>query len=344
MNAADGRLKRFARRMRQHPWRSAFLVLAGCFVFVNLLVYRHARAMLTFDATGGRTPRPQSLTAWQKIKVLASGVSIPRPQNTCTPRDLDLAVETVQFSSRDGTRLEGWLLTPQAPKGTVLLFHGYAASRSTLLEEARAFYEMGYVAMLVDFRGSGGSDGNTTSLGYYEAEDVTAAMHYARRHDLPRPLVLYGQSMGGAAVLRSIAASGEQPDAVILEAVFGRMLQAVRNRFGMMGVPSFPGAELLVFWGGVQIGFSGFQHNPEEYARVCDCPALVLHGDADRHARLEEGQSVCANLKGPKELVVFEGAEHTSLHRFAPARWKAAVGAFLREIVPHPDPDKGTQK
>jgi alpha-beta hydrolase superfamily lysophospholipase len=229
--------------------------------------------------------------------------------------------------------LEGWLLAPPNPRGTVLLFHGYAASRSSLLEEGRAFYEMGFAAVLIDFRGSGGSDGNVTTLGYLEAHDVAAAIRQVRSRGLPGPLILYGQSMGGAAVLRSIAALYVKPDAIILESVFGRMLETVRNRFGLMGVPSFPGAELLIFWGSVQVGFPGFSHNPEEYARACECAALVLHGAEDRHARPEEGEAIYKNLRGNKELVVFSGVGHTSLYGVAPERWKEVVGQFLARQV-----------
>ncbi len=323
------RLARLIAWVRRHPWRTTWVVLLVCFLLLNFLAYRHARAMLTFSTEAGRTPPPQSLSTWQKIKVLTCGVTVPRPENNRSPQDLGLPSETIRFANGDGASLEGWLLTPPNPKGTVLLFHGYAACRSTLLEEGRAFYDMGFTTVLIDFRGSGGSDGSATTLGYHEAQDVVATVRHVRSRELPGPLILYGQSMGGAAVLRSIAALKVKPEAVILESVFGRMIGAVRNRFGLMGVPSFPGAELLVFWGGVQVGFSGFHHNPEEYARACKCKALVLHGTEDRLARLEEGQAIYGNLAGSKEMVVFEGAGHTSLYGAAPEQWKAVVDRFL---------------
>jgi alpha-beta hydrolase superfamily lysophospholipase len=297
--------------------------------------------MLTFSSDPTRTPPPQSLSAWQKLKVLACGVTVSRPENTRTPQDLGLACETLGMVTDAGARLEAWLLTPANPRGTVLLFHGYAASRSSLLDEGRAFYDLGFAAVLVDFRGSGGSDGNATSLGYYEADDVAAAVRYVRSRGLPAPLILYGQSMGGAAVLRSISALGVRPDAIILESVFGRMLGAVRNRFALMGVPSFPGAELLVFWGGVQVGFSGFDHNPTDYARGCDCAALVLHGAEDRHAKPEEGQSIYENLGGTKELIAFPGGGHTGLLKAAPEQWREVVGPFLaRQVERAPRPTR----
>jgi pimeloyl-ACP methyl ester carboxylesterase len=149
---------------------------------------------------------------------------------------------------------------------------------------------------------------DSTTLGYDEARDVAAA------------------------VLRAVGMLGVQADGVVLESVFARMLGAVRNRFAMMHVPSFPGAELLVFWGGRQVGFSGFEHNPAEYAHACNCPALLLHGSADRHALLEECRTVGDALPGPKETVVFDGAGHESLYRRDNQRWAAAMRKFLESV------------
>lgn len=318
--------------LRGHPWRTSGLVLLFCFLLLNLLAYQHAHAMLTYSAEPYPTLSPQAFSAWRKIKALVFGVTIARPENTRTPQDLGLRAETFRIPGDGGIDLEGWLLLPPNPRGTVLLFHGYAASRSSLLQEARAFHDMGFAAVLIDFRGSGGSTGHTTTVGYEEAEDVAAVVRHVRSLGLARPLILFGQSMGGAAVLRSIAALEVRPDAIILESVFDRMLTTVRNRFDLMGVPSFPAAELLVFWGGMQVGFSGFGHNPAEYARHCDCATLVLHGAQDRHAKPEEGKAIYENLAGSKEIVVVADAGHTSLLGAGPGQWKAVVWNFLTRI------------
>jgi dipeptidyl aminopeptidase/acylaminoacyl peptidase len=297
----------------------------------NFLAFQHARGMLTFSDTGTRTPPPQSLSAWQKLRVLVCGIRVPRPTNTRSPHDLGLPFETHRIPSSQGAVLETWLLSSSPSQGVVLLFHGYAGAKSSLLPEALALHELGYTTVLVDFRGSGGSNGQTTSLGYYEADDVAAAVRHIRSLGLTGPLILYGQSMGGAAVLRSVA-QGVRPDAIIVESVFDRMLTTARNRFALMGAPAFPAAELLVFWGGVQVGFSGFEHNPAEYARSCDCPALVLHGEEDQNAKLEEGMAVYENLPGIKWMASFPGVGHTSLYGAAPQRWRQAVRQFLAEV------------
>lgn len=318
-------------RMRVYPWRAIVFFILLAFLSLNLLAYMHARAMLQFSEQTARTPSPQSLSLAQKITVLLCGVTVSRPSNSRKPEDVGLPAKTTSITTDDGVRLETWLIQPVNPKGTVVLFHGYASSRADLLEQAKVCHGLGWATMLVDFRGSGGSDGNTTSLGYHEAKDVQAAVRLAKDQGLARPLVLYGQSMGGAAVLRSIAALDVQPDGIILESVFDRMHETVRNRFHNMGMPSFAAAELLVFWGGVQIGCSGFAHNPADYACSCDCPTLLLHGSDDHNTTVDNGRAVYCQLAGSKKMVVFEGVGHTSLCSADPKQWTSVVGEFLTE-------------
>lgn len=318
--------------VRRHPWRAAALAVLAGVVLLNVVAYRHAGAMLAFSADGAKTPPPEGLNAWGKAKALALGVAVPRPALTRKPGDVGLSAETVRFAAGDGVTLEAWLVAPPGAKGTVVLFHGYAACRSALLPEAEAVVGLGYAALVVDFRGGGGSDGSDCTLGYDEARDVAAALRFARERKLPGPVVLFGQSMGGAAVLRAVAAHGADPDGVVVEAVFARTLTTVRNRFALMGMPAFPGAELLVFWGGVRGGFDAFAHDPAEYARGCRAPVLVLHGGADRNATPAEGRTIFDNLAGRKELVVFDGVGHTSLCAADRPRWAACVGRFVESL------------
>ncbi|HNW93580.1 MAG TPA: hypothetical protein PKM88_11785, partial [bacterium] len=102
-----------------------------------------------------------------------------------------------------------------------------------------------------------------------------------------------------------------------------------RNRFHTMRVPSFPGAELLTFWGGRQFGFDGFEHNPVEYAASVRCPALFLHGENDPRARMEEGQHVYESVPGEKRIVIFKNAGHEPIITSYPVEWRNAVKDIL---------------
>jgi alpha-beta hydrolase superfamily lysophospholipase len=328
---------------RRRAWRIAGW--AGClgvlgFVVLNIAAYRHAHAMLHYSAGGSRTPPPERLAGLRKLRVLIAGVNVPRPHNGRTPADMGLPYTTHRFGGGEGPELEAWLIPREGAAGTVLLFHGYSASKDSLLPEAAAFHQLGYRAMLVDLRGSGGSEGAGTSLGYVESRDVALACAYCREHVSDGALILYGFSMGGAAALKAVADGDARPDATIVEAVFDRMLSAIRNRFRAMRVPAFPSAELLTFWGGVQMGFCGFRHNPAAYAREVRCPVLMLHGRDDPRATPAQAAAVFDSLAGPKRFVPFEGTGHASCLAGNPARWRQAVAAFLAEATAARPPER----
>jgi alpha-beta hydrolase superfamily lysophospholipase len=214
----------------------------------------------------------------------------------------------------------------------VLLFHGYAAEKGSMQPEARAFLKMGLSVLLVDFRGSGESSGSHTTVGFEEGVDVARSLAFARTNWPGHPMILYGQSMGAAAILRAIHAHGARPDGIVLEAVFNNMLDTVRHRFEAMGVPSFPCAELLVFWGGQQAGFDAFNHNPVEYAAAVECPTLFLHGTDDPRARVNEARQVFDAISGPKHFQSFPQLGHEPALRHHPEDWHRVLTPFLRTV------------
>ncbi len=306
------------------------LVLVAGFAGLNALAYSHADAMLHFSHGGLRTTTPEKLGFRSKIRVLFAGVNIPRPASHRRPSDLAPDCRVLSVPGPGGITLSCWYCDRGRGTPVVILFHGYSAEKTSLLGEARAFLGLGASVMLVDFRGSGGSSESYTTVGVHEAEDVAAAVRYARRRLSHSNVFLFGRSMGAAAVLRAVHAHAIQPDAVILEAVFDTLLNTVRHRFRAMQVPAFPSAELLVFWGGRQWGFDGFEHNPSDYAASVHCPALLMHGARDPRVSLTEARRVFEAIAGTKEFVTFEQSGHESYVRADASQWRTAVEGFIR--------------
>jgi uncharacterized protein len=137
--------------------------------------------------------------------------------------------------------------------------------------------------------------------------------------------------MGSAAILRAIAREGVTADAVIIETPFDRLINTARNRFNLMGLPAFPAAELLVFWGGVQQGFNGFEHNPVEYARSVKCPVLMMHGERDSRVTAEQARSIFDNLDGLKRFRLFD-VSHEVIAVARPEEWREQVIDFLNRL------------
>jgi alpha-beta hydrolase superfamily lysophospholipase len=319
-------------RRRRAGWLLAGLL--GAAVLVNVVAYAHAWSMLHFVPGGPRTAPPERLAWYQKAHVILVGVRVPRPRNGPPPAGVG-PFRVERFATADEVALEAWWLAHPRERGVVVLFHGYAGTRSALVPEARAFHDLGFSTLLVDHRAHGGSEGDVTSIGYHEAADVRAAVkHVHAGLGRASPLVLYGQSMGAVAIFRALATGRVDASAVIAEGLYDETLNAIRNRFGSMGLPAFPFAELLGFWGGVQLGVPAHRHNPVDYARAIGLPVLMLHGSDDPRATREQARRVFERLPGPRDFVEFRGVRHQSLYRAAPAPWIDAVGAFLARVAP----------
>jgi hypothetical protein len=216
-------------------------LVAGVLVvlLLNLGAYRHAYLMTHFSAGKDRTRSPERLSAWDRLTVLVTGVKMPRPLNGPVP--VGYRGEMV-----DG-RLEVWVAEGTGPM--VLMFPGHAVAKSSLLPEAELWRELGWRPVLVDFTGCGGSLGNVTTVGWREAEDVAAAVRWAGA-----PVVLYGQSMGGAAVLRALAHERLPVERVVVECVFDRFVTTVGHRYQAMKLPAFPLARCWCFGAGCNTG------------------------------------------------------------------------------------------
>lgn len=212
--------------------------------------------------------------------------------------------------------------------GTIILFHGYGGEKSSMLDKADEFLKMGYNTMLVDFMGAGGSEGNGTTIGYKEAEEVKDCYEYTVKSGSSN-IHLFGTSMGAVAIMKAISNYHIIPASVILECPFGTMYKTVCARFKLMHVPSFPMASLLVFWGGVQNGFWAFSHNPEEYAKQISCPALLLYGEKDEKVSRDEINIIYENLKGEKKLVTYPLAGHENYLIRYKEKWTKDVHDFM---------------
>jgi alpha-beta hydrolase superfamily lysophospholipase len=334
-------MSRFYRWCRRRPWRSfALVVLIAC-TCIEFLAYQHAHAMTHYVDNGGWgrtsvgtwTGRPEKLSTLAKAKVLLGGVQLAHPRCDAAPADVGLSAETHSIAGPAG-ELAAWYVPHDEPRAIVLLFHGFGGCKARLLPEAKAFHELGFACLIVDFRGCGDSAGDTTTIGYHEADDVAAAVSFVHEHWPEQPIVLFGQSMGAAAVMRAAGRLAVEADAVVLECPFDRMLNAVRARFRAFGVVSFPFAESLVFWGGAQHGFNAFAHNPVGYARGICCPVLLMQGSRDGRIRPDQTQAIFEQFPGQKELHFFAGLGHHSYVARRPAEWHEQVGAFLERAVP----------
>lgn len=300
------------------------LLLAG-FILLNLSAAFHGYQFTHFADSKESKTQANELSFGQKLLVLFFGIANPRPQTQAYPQ---VEYQSIQVPSGE-EMLEVWDIKVESPKGYVILFHGYSGEKSAMFRRATLIRELGYSTLLVDFRASGGSSGNTTTIGYKESEDVRAVINYLVEEG-NEEIYLLGTSMGAAAILKAMSENDAGVQAVIVECPFGSLLQTAKNRFENMGVPSFPAAHLLVFWGGMENGFWGFGHNPANYSKKVQIPTLLIYGELDGRVKRAEIDDIYANLAGDKELVLFPTAGHGNYLEVDETKWVEKVRSFLK--------------
>jgi alpha-beta hydrolase superfamily lysophospholipase len=272
-----------------------------------------------------KTPHPTELSTLQKLKVAVLGVENPRPENNKFPTQ---NFKTVKIQSNK--EIEGWEIKTKDSIGTVIIFHGFGGHKSSMLDKADVFLKLGYNVLLIDFMGSGGSEGNQTTIGYFEAEQVKTSYNYVKVSG-ENNIVLFGTSMGAAAIIKAISDHQIKPSSIILECPFGSMYETVCARFHSMNIPSFPMAGLLVFWGGIENGFWAFDHNPATYAKKITTPTLLLYGEKDERVSRREIDDIFSNLTGEKKLETFPLAGHENYLNKYKEKWIRDVSDFLHK-------------
>jgi alpha-beta hydrolase superfamily lysophospholipase len=294
---------------------------------MNIVAYFHASKFTHFDpAAKAKTKDAKHLSLIEKVKAVVLGVSNPRPTNKAIPAH---TYETIRLKSNK--EIECWYIKTDSSKGTVIICHGYSGSKASMLDKAEAFREMGYNTLLVDFMGSGGSEGNQTTVGFYEAEEVKTAFEYLESKG-EKNTILFGTSMGAVAIMKAQSEHDLKVSSIVIECPFGTMLETVRSRFTTMGLPGFPMANLLVFWGGQQNDFDAFSHNPVDYAKKISCPTLLLYGEKDVTVSKNETTAIFENLKGQKTLKLYPLAGHENFLKKYKTEWTQDVKTFLTSL------------
>jgi uncharacterized protein len=160
----------------------------------------------------------------------------PRRPSFHTPRSAFGASYTkLRFHTSDGIALSGWQILPlQAPKGLVVLSHGYSSCRETMLPNAQFLVEAGYAVILYDFRAHGWSGESLVTFGYNETNDLKAVLAWVATDETlaKLPLFLLGESMG-AAVSLFVAAQTPTVRAVIADSSYARFDNVLLSRFAM---------------------------------------------------------------------------------------------------------------
>jgi fermentation-respiration switch protein FrsA (DUF1100 family) len=223
-----------------------------------------------------------------------------------TPAAFGLRYDDVTLETRDGIRLHAWHVRVGQPRGLVLYLHGNAGNIEDRLPSAAAFAREALDTLLLDYRGYGRSQGVPWEEGLYL--DAEAAFAWAVRRTLP--MVLYGESLGGAVAVE--LATRRSATALCLQSTFTSLADMADRVLPVLG-------RWLI-----SQRFESARKLPSIRA-----PLLIIHGSADDLVPQAMGARLYQLAQGQREFLVVPQAGHNDLAAHAAPEIARRVASLL---------------
>jgi pimeloyl-ACP methyl ester carboxylesterase len=201
-----------------------------------------------------------------------------------------------------------------APRGTVVLLHGYGLAQFAMAPWALRLAEDGWRSVLVDLRGHGKSSGRQIYFGLREALDLSQLLDaLAGEGQVVEPVTAFGESYGAALALRwkgvdprinNVVAIA--PYAVLSNAVlnichdYAKWLPTGLIKAGLRKLPSVMKIE-------------SDELDPVMVLARNPVAALFVAGDADKIAPPNDVQELFGKSTSGSELIVIPQATHEAL-------------------------------
>lgn len=226
------------------------------------------------------------------------------------PAGFQLSPEEVHFASADGTKLFAWRFRaagktpPKGPKGVFVLYHGNGENLSSHYVTMLWALKKGFDLFTFDYRGYGRSQGEPSPEG--TVRDGEAALRWVQREYPATPMIIVGQSLGGAIALRNaIDLKAEIPfKAVVIEGSF--------PSYRRVGAEVMSRAWLTWPFQWLAHLVLSDRYAPDgEIGRIAPVPLLVLHAEDDRTVPYMFGEEIFWQAGEPRELWKVPGRGHT---------------------------------
>lgn len=258
-----------------------------------------------------------------------------------TPDQLGFEYQPVNLTTDKGLKLHGWYFSSRAeeaakpevkprvkPKGLIYYLHGNAENISTHFMGMTWVTHHGWEVFILDYRGYGISEGSPSIGGVHHDAYVGLKWAIARAEEQQIPLVVLGQSIGGATAVTLVAnaspAEQQQVSGLIIDSAFSGYRRIAREKLSSSWVTwSF---QYPLSW-----TFTD-RYSPEKnLAKLpADLPLLVLHSCADEVIPCSHSQRLYQQAQEPKTY--WQAKEGRHIEMLSQLKWRRELIKWLEEI------------
>ena len=204
--------------------------------------------------------------------------------------------------------------TPLPEPRTIILLHGYSATKEMMAPWALTLAQAGYRVVVVDLRGHGLSSGAQVSFGKYETADLSRMLDYLIAERLCEPRVgVLGISFGGTLAMHW-AAHESRIATVVAIAPYNHFQEAL-VRFAKelhVWVPRGIVDNALAI-SAHELGISWNDWSGEAGARQLKQPVLLIGGGKDSISRPDDIERMKSQAPPGSDAIIIPGADHFAI-------------------------------
>ena len=237
----------------------------------------------------------------------------PRPHWTETPE----GAEDMSVTVEEGVALSCRFFPVGQSGPTILFFYGNAETVAKYDDIAPFYNRIGANFFISDYRGYGASEGTPTFCAMLsDARQVleTIKRELLQADGFTGPLYVMGRSLGRHAAFELAAECPDEINGVIIESGGPSLGQFIRG-----------------------LEPSAAQNLQAAYQdKVCSIriPVLVIHGQMDASASLQDAVGMYQNFQSPdKHLIIIPGAGHNDLMYVGLGQYFGAIRRFVNKYA-----------
>eukprot|EP01059_Diplonema_ambulator_P031624 TRINITY_DN5865_c0_g1_i9.p1 TRINITY_DN5865_c0_g1~~TRINITY_DN5865_c0_g1_i9.p1 ORF type:complete len:398 (+),score=57.70 TRINITY_DN5865_c0_g1_i9:501-1694(+) len=234
---------------------------------------------------------------------------------------------------------------PRDKMPCVVYLHGNCGSRQDSLDCVTVLLPHGITLFSFDFSGSGLSDGDYVSLGYYEKQDLATVIDYLHSTNRVSRIGLWGRSMGA---VTSIMYASKDPaiSGIVCDSPFSNLPDLMQElvlsqkpwipKFLLKAAISTMRSSIVK-----KVGFDINDLNTKEYAAHSDVPALLAHAKDDLLVDQKHSKIVQQAYQGECALMGFEGGHNSDRPEFF---LDAVTTFFIHHLITKPGPQSSKKE
>jgi fermentation-respiration switch protein FrsA (DUF1100 family) len=258
-----------------------------------------------------------------------------------SPQAYEIAYEDIEFPSRtNDVKLKGWFMSPSEQGHptdmTLILSHGYSGTRLEkglpALALARSLVHAGHHVLMYDFRNSGVSGGDLTTVGFLEKQDLLGAIDWVRQHH-PGEIGLIGFSMGATT---SLLAAAEEPGiaGVVADSPFSQLKPYLQDNMSVWSrLPYFPFTPLIMAILPRLTGIDPQQVDALAASQhIYPRPVLFIHSEDDTAIPYTHSEKIWNKYQDRFQFWKTTTAGHVGSYQLYPQEYTSKVLDFFEHL------------